>query len=254
MNVVQQLTPAKSGTGGTAYLSGFGNGFETEALPGACPSAELAAALRLRPLRRAALRLALHRAARRQRALLALPHPAHRRGVAGLRKARRGPLAQRARSGARAAPRRCAGTPCRSPEEAVGLHRRASTSPPRATPARGRQRGAPSTSPPESHDERVLLQRGRRDARRARRGRGSARHRDAAGTRWPARDRGHAARRELQSGAARPGARLRLENYGDALTLPDRGPIGANGLANPRDFLTPIAGYEERDAPLRARP
>ena len=39
---------------------------------------ELAAALRLRALCRAAFRLALHRAARHQRALLALPHPAER--------------------------------------------------------------------------------------------------------------------------------------------------------------------------------
>ncbi len=38
------------------------------------------------------------------------------------------------------------------------------------------------------------------------------------------------------------------ENYGAALTLPERGPIGANCLANPRDFLTPVAAYEDRDA------
>src|SRR4029453_13804837 len=37
MNVVQQLSPAKSGSGETDYLSGFGNQFETEALPGALP-------------------------------------------------------------------------------------------------------------------------------------------------------------------------------------------------------------------------
>ena len=37
MNVVQQLTPAKSGSGEPNYLSGFGNGFETEAVPGALP-------------------------------------------------------------------------------------------------------------------------------------------------------------------------------------------------------------------------
>jgi homogentisate 1,2-dioxygenase len=41
------------------------------------------------------------------------------------------------------------------------------------------------------------------------------------------------------------------ENYGAAFTLPDRGPIGANCLANPRDFLTPMAAYEDRDAPSR---
>jgi homogentisate 1,2-dioxygenase len=37
------------------------------------------------------------------------------------------------------------------------------------------------------------------------------------------------------------------ENYGQLLRLPDLGPIGANGLANPRDFLAPIAAYEERE-------
>ena len=35
------------------------------------------------------------------------------------------------------------------------------------------------------------------------------------------------------------------ENYGQALTLPERGPIGANCLANQRDFLTPVAAYED---------
>ena len=37
------------------------------------------------------------------------------------------------------------------------------------------------------------------------------------------------------------------ENHGSAFRLPDLGPIGANGLANPRDFLTPVAWYEDRD-------
>ena len=41
------------------------------------------------------------------------------------------------------------------------------------------------------------------------------------------------------------------ENYGGGFTLPERGPIGANCLANPRDFLTPVARYEDRDAPSR---
>lgn len=39
------------------------------------------------------------------------------------------------------------------------------------------------------------------------------------------------------------------ENYGAKFTLPDRGPIGANCLANPRDFKTPVAAYEEKDSP-----
>lgn len=37
------------------------------------------------------------------------------------------------------------------------------------------------------------------------------------------------------------------ENYGSALTLPERGPIGANCLANPRDFLAPVAAFEDSE-------
>ncbi len=37
------------------------------------------------------------------------------------------------------------------------------------------------------------------------------------------------------------------ENYGSAFRLPELGPIGANGLANPRNFLTPVAAFEDRD-------
>ena len=39
------------------------------------------------------------------------------------------------------------------------------------------------------------------------------------------------------------------ENYGGAFTLPERGPIGANCMANQRDFLTPVAAYEDREVP-----
>ena len=35
------------------------------------------------------------------------------------------------------------------------------------------------------------------------------------------------------------------ENFGAFLRIPDLGPIGSNGLANPRDFLTPEASYED---------
>jgi len=37
------------------------------------------------------------------------------------------------------------------------------------------------------------------------------------------------------------------ENHGALFRLPDLGPIGANGLANPRDFETPVAWFEDRD-------
>jgi homogentisate 1,2-dioxygenase len=39
------------------------------------------------------------------------------------------------------------------------------------------------------------------------------------------------------------------ENYGRHFRLPELGPIGANGLANPRDFMTPAAAFEDRDQP-----
>jgi homogentisate 1,2-dioxygenase len=41
------------------------------------------------------------------------------------------------------------------------------------------------------------------------------------------------------------------ENFGASFTLPERGPIGANGLANERDFLAPQAAYEERNHPVQ---
>jgi homogentisate 1,2-dioxygenase len=39
------------------------------------------------------------------------------------------------------------------------------------------------------------------------------------------------------------------ENYGAPFRLPELGPIGSNGLANPRDFEAPVAWYEDRDEP-----
>jgi homogentisate 1,2-dioxygenase len=60
--------------------------------------------------------------------------------------------------------------------------------------------------------------------------------------------RGVKLRVELPAGPARG---YLCENYGGTFTLPERGPIGANCLANPRDFLTPVAAYEDRDAPSR---
>jgi len=40
-----------------------------------------------------------------------------------------------------------------------------------------------------------------------------------------------------------------LEVWGNHFVLPNLGPIGANGLANPRDFLTPVACYEDIEVP-----
>ncbi|MEV6775684.1 homogentisate 1,2-dioxygenase [Streptomyces syringium] len=41
------------------------------------------------------------------------------------------------------------------------------------------------------------------------------------------------------------------ENYGRPFVLPDLGPIGANGLANPRDFLAPVAAFEDVEGPVQ---
>ena len=60
--------------------------------------------------------------------------------------------------------------------------------------------------------------------------------------------RGLVFRVELIDGAARGYV---CENYGARFTLPERGPIGANCLANPRDFKTPAAWFEDSDRPSR---
>ena len=56
--------------------------------------------------------------------------------------------------------------------------------------------------------------------------------------------RGLRFRVELPDGEARGYV---CENFGALLRLPDLGPIGSNGLANARDFLTPVAWYEDRE-------
>ena len=39
------------------------------------------------------------------------------------------------------------------------------------------------------------------------------------------------------------------ENHGSSFRLPELGPIGSNALANPRDFETPAAWFEDKDEP-----
>jgi homogentisate 1,2-dioxygenase len=56
--------------------------------------------------------------------------------------------------------------------------------------------------------------------------------------------RGVRFRVELPDGNARG---YLCENFGASLRLPDLGPIGSNGLACERDFLTPVASYEDRE-------
>jgi homogentisate 1,2-dioxygenase len=40
------------------------------------------------------------------------------------------------------------------------------------------------------------------------------------------------------------------ENHGAPLRLPELGPVGSNGLANARDFLSPVASFEETAGPV----
>lgn len=56
--------------------------------------------------------------------------------------------------------------------------------------------------------------------------------------------RGLLYRVELIDGPARG---FVCENYGQKFELPGRGPIGANCMANRRDFKTPVAWYEDRE-------
>ncbi len=58
--------------------------------------------------------------------------------------------------------------------------------------------------------------------------------------------RGLVYRVEVISGPARG---FVCENYGQKFQLPGRGPIGANCMANPRDFKSPVAAFEDREVP-----
>src|SRR3984893_1044776 len=60
--------------------------------------------------------------------------------------------------------------------------------------------------------------------------------------------RGVKFRAELPDGRARGYV---CENYGALFRLPELGPIGVNGLANPRDFLSPCAAFEDRERPCQ---
>lgn len=60
--------------------------------------------------------------------------------------------------------------------------------------------------------------------------------------------------RGMRLRVALPDGRARgyvCENYGTPFRLPELGPIGANGLANARDFHYPVAAYEDRDEPVQ---
>jgi len=59
--------------------------------------------------------------------------------------------------------------------------------------------------------------------------------------------RGMAFRVELPDGPSRGYV---CENYGAFFRLPELGPIGSNGLANARDFQTPVAAFDDDGGPI----
>jgi homogentisate 1,2-dioxygenase len=61
--------------------------------------------------------------------------------------------------------------------------------------------------------------------------------------------RGLKFRVELPDGKARGYV---CENHGAPFRLPDLGPIGANGLANPGDFLAPVAAFEDEEGRFKS--
>src|SRR5262249_8226251 len=188
-----QATPA-------GYMPGFGNDFETEALPGALPVGQNSpqrTAYGL--LRRAAVGLALHRPAWHQRALLALPHPS----VGAARAEVQEDVAATLEDGAitwRARP----------PDRPVALGPRAGAegeahvSLGHAHHDDGRRRqhpdwhGGPCLSHHPIAGARLFLQRRRRDAARTAAGQSALLHRVRPDRGRPGRDLHHPARGQMQ--------------------------------------------------------
>ena len=98
---------------------------------------------------------------------------------------------------------------------------------------------------------RAFLQRRRRNADRRAAEQAALSHRVRRDRDRARRNLRHPARRDLPRRAdRRSGARaMSARTTAARFTLPDRGPIGANCLANPRDFLTPVAAYEDVEKP-----
>ncbi|GAA0589913.1 homogentisate 1,2-dioxygenase [Craurococcus roseus] len=253
MNVVQQLTPAKSGSGEADYLSGFGNQFETEALPGALPigrNSPQRCAYGLYAEQLSGSPFTAPRAANERSWLYRIRPTVANWG--GFRKADAGLWRTAPCAEAEMAPAPLRWSPVPMPREGMSFVEGVRT----VTTAgdAGSQAGMAAhlyfatrsmqdeyfynadgemLVVPQQGDLRLRTEFGVIDV-----GPGEV----------AVIPRGVKLRAELKDGPARG---YLCENYGGALTLPERGPIGANCMANPRDFLTPVAAYEDRDAPSR---
>ena len=209
---------------------------------------QLAAALPLRAVCRAVLRHRFHRAAAGQPALLAVSHPpgACTRGRFSTLDAMRSPPIRTMRSHRRTS---CAGIRCRFPASrpisSMACVTIAGNGAPDAQTGCAIQLYAANRSMTRA----LLLRRRRRTAASCRSTGGCVSTTSSGCSSRAAGDRGDSARRALSGRAAgRRGARLCLRELRRAVALPDLGPIGSNGLANPRDFQTPVAWYEDARA------
>jgi homogentisate 1,2-dioxygenase len=103
------------------------------------------------------------------------------------------------------------------------------------------------------HARPLLLQRRRRNADSAAAGPAAAAHRTGHSGSCAGRNGGDSARHQVPRRAARRRSpRLHLRELRPELPLPDLGPIGANGLANSRDFLTPGRGLRRSRRRVRS--
>ncbi len=237
------------------YMPGFGNDFETEALPGALPQGmNSAAEMQLRALRRTALGDRIHRTQPPERTHLVLPHPAFGQAYASVPEDRGAALEV---------------GPCIDPDIiSLGQYRWDPVAVPQGerltwiTGMRtmvtagdvGTQAGMAShmylvnASMEDEYffsaDGELLVvpQEGR------------LRFCTELGVidlepkEIAILPRGLVYRVEVLEGPARG---FVCENYGQKFQLPGRGPIGANCMANRRDFKTPVAAYEDREVPSK---
>jgi homogentisate 1,2-dioxygenase len=253
MTIVQQLTPAQAGSGEPNYLSGFGNGFETEALPGALPigrNSPQRCAYGLYAEQISGSPFTAPRAAN-ERSWLYRIRPtvanwgAFRKADAGFW--RSAPCAE-----VEIPPAPMRWDPVPIPKEDLsfvhgGVRTITTAGDCGAQAGMGAHIYLITRSMTDAYfynAEGELMFVPQQGALRLATEFGII---DIAPGEIAVIPRGVKFRVELRGGA--PARGYLCENYGGTFTLPERGPIGANCLANPRDFLTPVAAYEDRDAP-----
>ncbi len=246
----QNLAGNGRNTADLEYMPGFGNDFETEALPGAAAGHEQPAEMCLWPLWRAVVRHRLHRSKPSERADLVLSHPPVGQAHQPVQEDRPAILE--------------IGSECLRDVVSLGQYRwdpvphtdeglnwltgmRTMTTPRRQYTGWHGQPHLPDHQSMEdeyfySADSELLVVPQE----------GVLRFCTELGVielepkEIAILPRGLVYRVELVEGPARG---FVCENYGQKFELPGRGPIGANCMANRRDFKTPVAHYEDRDAP-----